>query len=301
MAAGPAWSAEAERAHDPVNGTDAVGDGTPTIGHIGQVRPAHRPVLAAAREGSPIVGGRVGHQSTGTCTYLVAVDIDTGEVIGVVTGNVSARMARPCQGRSRTAELGCAPMLFPKPLWAGLADGSVTVAFRRWKRPTVRAGGTLRTPVGVLAIDAVEPISEAQITDADARLSGAADRAVVLAVLPDGADRTLYRIAFHHAGEDPRVALRERADLDDVEVAGLCAALDRLDEASADGPWTRGRLALIAAEPGVRAADLAAQVGEEVPRFKRRVRRLKALGLTESLRVGYRLSPRGRAFLDAAG
>ena len=28
------------------------------------------------------------------------------------------------------------------------------------------------------------------------------------------------------------------------------------------------------------------------------MRKLKALGLTESLEVGYRLSPRGRAFLD---
>jgi hypothetical protein len=34
------------------------------------------------------------------------------------------------------------------------------------------------------------------------------------------------------------------------------------------------------------------------PEFKQRVRRLKALGLTESLQVGYRLSPRGMAFLD---
>jgi hypothetical protein len=189
-------------------------------------------------------------------------------------------------------------MLFPKPLWPGLADGSVTVAFRRWRRPTVRAGGTLRTPAGMLAIDVVEPITEAQITDADARLAGAADRAALLAVLPAGADRTLYRIAFHHAGDDPRVALRERDDLDDADLVQLRAALDRLDAASADGPWTRDRLALIAAEPGVRAPDLAARVGEEVPRFKRRVRRLKALGLTESLRIGYRVSPRGRAFLE---
>lgn len=189
-------------------------------------------------------------------------------------------------------------MLFPKPLWAGLADGTITVAFRRWKRPTVRAGGTLRTPAGVLAIDAVEAITEAQITDADARRSGADDRAAVLAALPDGAARTLYRIAFHHAGDDPRVALRERTDLADDEIADLIAALDRLDAASTDGPWTRGRLAMIAGDPGVRAPDLAARVGEEVPRFKRRVRRLKALGLTESLPIGYRLSPRGRVFLD---
>ncbi len=189
-------------------------------------------------------------------------------------------------------------MLFPKPLWAGLADGSITVAFRRWKRPTVRAGGTLRTPAGVLAIEAIEPVSAAQITDADARAAGAADRAALLAALPTGPDRTLYRIAFHHVGADPRIALRERGDLDGAEVAELRAALERLDAASADGPWTADRLALIAAEPGVRAPDLAARVGEDVPRFKRRVRRLKALGLTESLRTGYRLSPRGEAFVE---
>jgi hypothetical protein len=32
--------------------------------------------------------------------------------------------------------------------------------------------------------------------------------------------------------------------------------------------------------------------------FKRDVRKLKELGLTESLEVGYRLSPRGAALLD---
>jgi predicted transcriptional regulator len=32
-------------------------------------------------------------------------------------------------------------------------------------------------------------------------------------------------------------------------------------------------------------------------RFKANVRKLKALGLTESLEVGYRLSPRGEAVL----
>jgi ribosomal protein S19E (S16A) len=47
----------------------------------------------------------------------------------------------------------------------------------------------------------------------------------------------------------------------------------------------------------VRAPDLAASVGRETKPFKIGVRKLKELGLTESLPVGYRLSPRGRAFL----
>jgi hypothetical protein len=43
---------------------------------------------------------------------------------------------------------------------------------------------------------------------------------------------------------------------------------------------------------------LAPQVDADVQPFKRRVRQLKELGLTESLEIGYRLSPRGRAVLE---
>ena len=49
-------------------------------------------------------------------------------------------------------------MLIPSRLHDGIRDGSVTVAFRAWKRPTVKAGGTLQTPAGQLAIVAVDVI-----------------------------------------------------------------------------------------------------------------------------------------------
>ena len=189
-------------------------------------------------------------------------------------------------------------MLFPQEMWSGLADGSITLAFRRWRRPTVKAGGTLRSPAGVLAIDAVDVVEPGQITREDAARAGHASVASVLADLRDGPDRTLYRIAFHHAGTDPRVTLRHDDVLDDADVRAITARLDRMDARSADGPWTRGVLRLIADHPAERAVDLAAIVGVDKPLFKRRVRRLKELGLTESLARGYRLSPRGRALLD---
>lgn len=189
-------------------------------------------------------------------------------------------------------------MLFPKGSWPGLADGSVRLAFRRWRRPTVRAGGTLRSPVGVLAIDEVRVITPDEITDADAVRAGHVDRQDVLDTLPVEEDRTLYRIAFHRVGDDPRVALRSQADLDDADVADLVDALGRLDAASTDGAWTRDVLEQITRRPAIRAPDLAAEAEQETARFKRRVRRLKELGLTESLRIGYRLAPRGRALLD---
>jgi hypothetical protein len=63
-------------------------------------------------------------------------------------------------------------MLFRERFWPGIADGSVTIAFRRWKRPTVRAGGTLQSPVGLLAIDSVDSIDDSAISEADARRAG---------------------------------------------------------------------------------------------------------------------------------
>jgi hypothetical protein len=54
----------------------------------------------------------------------------------------------------------------------------------------------------------------------------------------------------------------------------------------------------IGRRPGTRAADLAAEeFGRERDPFKIDVRKLKNLGLTHSLEVGYELSPRGREYL----
>ena len=188
-------------------------------------------------------------------------------------------------------------MLFPQRFWSGLADGSVELAFRRWRRAGVKAGGTQLTPTGVLAIDAVDVVDLGDITPDDALRAGYRDRAELLAELGRHPDGTLYRIAFHHAGADPRVALRQAADVPDDELARVRARLAHLDRSSRHGPWTEAVLRLIAARPAVRAADLAASQGRETQPFKTDVRKLKQLGLTESLDVGYRLSPRGRTVL----
>ena len=188
-------------------------------------------------------------------------------------------------------------MLLKRDTLEGIAEGRITLAFRRWKRPTVRAGGELRTSIGVLAIDAVDAIGEADITENDADSAGHPSRAALIAELNRRPEGRLYRVALHLAGDDPRAALREQGALDDEDVAAIGARLARFDRASRHGPWTETVLRLIEASPGVRAPDLAASLGRETQPFKRDVRKLKELGLTESLKVGYRLSPRGRAWL----
>jgi predicted transcriptional regulator len=162
--------------------------------------------------------------------------------------------------------------------WERIRSGEVTLQFRRWKRPTVRAGGTLRTSLGVLAIDAVDVVTRA--SRAEALAAGFTSVRELMSSV-DGREGSLYRIRLRFVGEDPRIALRSSSDVDGLELSDAGVAL----------------LRLIAANPGVRAADLAASVGREKLPFKADVRKLKAKGLTESLEVGYRLSPRGEAYL----
>ncbi len=160
------------------------------------------------------------------------------------------------------------------------------------------AGRTYRTPAGRLIVSAVEVVDPSAISDADAARAGYSDAETLRADLRGRADDPVLRIEFtYDNGPDPRSVLAANADLDHAALAELTQRLDRLDRASSDGPWTRATLALIAERPAVRAPDLAAELGRETQPFKTDVRKLKNLGLTESLRVGYQLSPRGRAFL----
>lgn len=188
-------------------------------------------------------------------------------------------------------------MLFKQRFLDGISSGAITIAFRRWQRPSVKAGGTLQTPAGLLAITSVDVIEESAVTPAAARRAGFTSREEALGSLGDR-EGTLYRIGFERVGSDPRIELRRQDQQTEPDVEALRTKLGRLDSRSAHGPWTRRILNLIAEHPQLRAADLAARCGHEMDWLKLNIRKLKNLGLTESLKVGYRLSPRGREFLE---
>ena len=189
-------------------------------------------------------------------------------------------------------------MLFRQATLQQIAAGKVKVAYRRWKRPSVKAGGTLKAGAGLLSIDSVKVIRETAITEASAKHAGFATRAALLAEL-EGRDGELYEIRFRRIGDDPRIALRSSARLSAADIAELRKRLDRLDAHSSRGPWTLQVLRLIDKHPERRAVELAQLMGYDKPSFKINVRKLKNLGLTESLDIGYRLSPRGRALLKS--
>jgi hypothetical protein len=189
-------------------------------------------------------------------------------------------------------------VLFESRFWPLIADGSVTVTFRRWRRLQVKVGGRYRTPGGMIAVDGIDRVEPAAIRDDEARSSGYPSAGALVRDLRGPADLPVYRITFHTlAGPDPRRELAETDALSADDVAELQRRLTRLDRASSHGAWTRATLDAIASRPEVRAGDLATAFGRETLPFKTDVRKLKNLGLTISLKVGYRLSPRGAAYL----
>ncbi|GAA4816403.1 hypothetical protein ACFQ0K_07940 [Nocardioides caeni] len=175
--------------------------------------------------------------------------------------------------------------------------GTIDLAFRRWDRSRVKVGTRLRTAVGVLEVLAVDEVAVSSLRAEDARRAGAASLTALREGLAVRADRPAFRVQLRWAGADPREELRATLPSAD-ELATLVAGLDRLDAASPIGPWTRETLRTIDRHPEVRAPELADGVGRPTAEFKRDVRKLKERGLTESLAIGYRLSPRGEALLD---
>ena len=191
-------------------------------------------------------------------------------------------------------------LLFQKRFHAGLVDGSIRLTFRRWEKPHVRQGGRYRChPIGVLEVDRVERVPVQAIGEEDARAAGFTSREELLAFMASGPGGPLlpasdvWRVELHHGGDGDRVGIALDDQLTDEQVATLARRLERL------GAWTIPTLRLIRRRPRVAASRLAASLGRERDPFKIDVRKLKRLGLTQSFEVGYELSPRGRALLQA--
>jgi hypothetical protein len=185
-------------------------------------------------------------------------------------------------------------MLFSADAWPGIADGSINVTFRTWKRARAKTGGRYRIAGMQIEATDVHQVQTATITEEDAHRAGATD----LAALHDrlGNADVVWRVDFVYVGDDDRVARRKETSAD--ELAAVVARLSRLDR---NGAWTRPTLQLIDKYPGIVSTTLARHAGQERAVFKLNVRKLKELGLTESLDTGYRLSPRGEAVLRSFG
>lgn len=188
-------------------------------------------------------------------------------------------------------------MLFTAATLRGLAEGRVSFTYRRWEVVRPKVGSRFTTSAGVIEVTSITPADEQQLTAQDATEAGFDSVADLVKWCRAKGQGDLYRVGIVLAGPDPRVTLRGQAALDPTDLVALNSKLDRLDRA-AEQPWTRSTLRQIERLPGVVSTELAAEAGQERRAYKLRVRRLKTLGLTESLERGYRLSPRGQAYLN---
>ncbi|OZF42582.1 hypothetical protein CH293_26220 [Rhodococcus sp. 14-2470-1b] len=176
----------------------------------------------------------------------------------------------------------------------GVAAGDVTVAYRRWMDTRgIKAGSTLRTVAGIVRIDRVDRVDLEQL---EASAAGYNSRAELVSTLRGDETVPLWRITLRWIGPDPREELASNAILTAAEIDEISTVLKKLD---ARHHWAEPTLYRLAEQPGMTAAQLAEglPIGKEP--LKRRIRTLKEHGLTRSLPSGYRLSPRGHAYLDA--
>ena len=169
----------------------------------------------------------------------------------------------------------------------GILAGRITVSFRNWKRPHAAVGGVYRLrPSGAVTVTNVRPVRLCDIEADDLRRSGFDSVAEVAEFLKLPESANVTRVEFELTDEPPGKPLPE---LSADEVITRLQATDRRSAA----PWTADVMALIRDHPATRAGDLAPRMGWETPAFKANVRKLKRLGLTQSLETGYRLTALG--------
>jgi hypothetical protein len=138
-------------------------------------------------------------------------------------------------------------VLFEKRFWSGIADGTITLTFRRWKRIQVVAGRSYRTAGGIINVTSIKVVEAASITRVDAHSAGYDSEADLIDKLRGGPEQPIYRIQFVRSTQpDLRAELAARVDLSGDDIANVSRRLERLDRASRHGPWTRATLDLIA-------------------------------------------------------
>jgi hypothetical protein len=188
---------------------------------------------------------------------------------------------------------------FEQRLRDGIHSGAIVLAFRRWKRSQVVTGHRYRAGTDMVEVESVDVVEPSAVDATQAREAGYESVGELLAELRGDPAWPVYRIRLRRIDEpDPRAELARTWSPTEADVTAITARLARMDRSSSHGPWTGAVLVLIADRPGVVSTALAEAMGWERQDFKLRVRRLKELGLTLSLEVGYRLSPRGDSYLN---
>jgi hypothetical protein len=189
-------------------------------------------------------------------------------------------------------------MLFQRRFHDGIRSGDIRCTVRIWQRPHVKVGGRYALGGGAIVVDTIQEARLDDITAALARRCGFPSLVDLVKTAKHGPGERVFVIDFHYDDGKPGARpARKAGAVSAEELAQLVQRLEAMDARSKIGPWTLATLRAIEARPAVLAAKLARSLGRPRDEFKRDVRKLKYLGLTLSLEIGYRLTPRGEALL----
>jgi hypothetical protein len=191
-------------------------------------------------------------------------------------------------------------MLFKTRFHEGIRRGEIGCTVRIWQRPHVKVGGRYTLGTGAVVVDRIFETRLDEITPALARRCGFLSVVDLLKTAKHGAGERVFVIEFHYDGRPSARPKPATGALPEQGLAKLAQRLDAMDGRARGGAWTRATLRAIEARPGVRAASLARELGRPRDELKRDVRKLKRLGLTFSLEIGYMLTPRGEKLLARA-
>lgn len=126
-------------------------------------------------------------------------------------------------------------MLFKKHHLEGIKAGSITLAFRKWKKPTVKKGSLLKTAIGQVEIQSIKEVPLSKISEAEAFKAGFASLSELIELLETVKEGNIYRIEVGYHFPDPRIELRSKDELTDEEFYELKKKLERLDQYSKTG------------------------------------------------------------------
>ncbi len=189
-------------------------------------------------------------------------------------------------------------MLFKQIHLHGIKAGQISLAFRKWKNPRVKKGSLIKTSIGLVEIIDINQIDRKMIRKTHAIQAGYSQLTELIKILNSRAEGNVYKIHVRYNAPDPRITLRNQTTLSERDVEQIKLKLDKFDKYSKKGPWTRLVLRAIDSNPKLRAQDLVEKINFEKDWLKPNVRKLKNMGLTISLEVGYMLSPRGKVVLS---
>ena len=190
--------------------------------------------------------------------------------------------------------------MFKSRFESGIHAGKITRTYRRWKSRQVKQGGTYQLMRGgAVEVTRIDEIRSSNITNTAATKAGFLTADELLDYIDaNSTGGTLYCIEFAYLQNFQKKGPNLNALQDEADWQALDLKLRKKDQNSKVGKWTTSTLALIGQNPGMPSAKLAPPLKREQRDLKKDIRKLKHLGLTISLESGYKLSDRGRSYLE---